>query len=69
MINQIIFKKIAYNTCIHIDTFKIKQNFYHTNINNQSNYVLKKKNVIRHILKFLSKFNTTYNHFFSSNFQ
>ena len=28
------FKKIACNTCIRIDTFKIKYNFYHKNINN-----------------------------------
>ena len=44
MISQII-KKIACNTCIRIDTFKIKYNFYHKNINNQSNYYfLSKRN-------------------------
>ena len=38
-------KKKACNTCIRIDTFKIKYNFYHKNINNQSNYFVKKVNV------------------------
>ena len=33
-ISQIIKKKIACNTCIYIDTFKIKHNFNHKNINN-----------------------------------
>ena len=56
-------------TCIHMDTFKIKHNFYHKNINNQSNYFFEKVNIISHILKFLLKVNTTYDHFFSSNFQ
>ena len=34
--NQIIKKKEeeACNTCIRIDIFKIKHNFYHKNINN-----------------------------------
>ena len=43
-----------------MDTFKIKYNFYHKNINNYSNYFLKKVYVISHILKFLPKFNTTF---------
>ena len=67
MISQIIFKNIYIlcNTYIHINTFKIKHNFYHKNINNQSIFFLKKKtDIITHILKFLPKFNTTYDHFF-----
>ena len=32
--NQIIKKKKACNTCIRMDIFKIKHNFYHKNINN-----------------------------------
>ena len=32
--------------CKCMDAFKIKQNFYYKNINNQSNYYLKKKHVI-----------------------
>ena len=60
-----IIKKIACNTCIRIDTFKIKYNFYHKNINNQLNYFFLKVNIINHILKFLHKFNsTTYDNFF-----
>ena len=43
---------------------KIKHNFYYKNINNQSNYYFFSKNIISHILKFLPKFNTTYDHFF-----
>ena len=38
----LIFNKIACNTYIHIDTFKIKHNFYYKNINNYSNILLKK---------------------------
>ena len=30
--------------------------------------IIFKVNIISHILKFLPKFNTTYGHFFSSNF-
>ena len=29
-----LLKKKAYNTCIRINTFKIKHNFYHKNIEN-----------------------------------
>ena len=39
------------HSLIHIGTFKI-------------NFFFLKINVISHILKFLSKFNTTYDHFF-----
>ena len=53
--NQIIKKKKACNTCIRMDIFKIKHNFYHKNINNQSNYLFEKENIISHILKFLPK--------------
>ena len=52
------------DTCIHINTFKIKHNFYHKNVNNQLNYYFFKVNIISYILKFLSKFSTTYNLFF-----
>ena len=48
---------------IRVDTFKIKQNFYHK-IYIISQIIFKKVNVIRHILKFLTKFNTTYDFFF-----
>ena len=34
IISQIIRKKITCNTCIRINTFKIKHNFYYKNINN-----------------------------------
>jgi len=34
IVSQIIKKKIACNTYICIDTFKIKHNFYHKIINN-----------------------------------
>ena len=61
---KLIFFK-AYNTCIGMDTFKIKHNFCHKNINNYWNYFFK-VNVISHILKFLPKFNTTYDNFFSN---
>ena len=49
-----------------MNTFKIKHNFYHKNINNYSNnyFFLEKVNIISHILKLLPKFNTTYDHFF-----
>ena len=47
-----------------MDTFKIKHNFYHKNINNYSNYFFEKVNVISHILKFLPKFNITYDDLF-----
>ena len=47
-----------------MDTFKIKQNFYHKNINNQLNAFFFKVNIISYILKFLSKFNTTCDYFF-----
>ena len=55
--NQIIKKKKkkACNRCICMDIFKIKHNFYHKNINNQSNYLFEKENIISHILKFLPK--------------
>ena len=53
---------------IHIDTFKIKHNFYHK-IYIISQITIFKVNVISHILKFLSKFNTTYDHFFFLIFQ
>ena len=46
-----------------INTFKIKQNFYHKNINNLSNLFFKVK-VINYILKFLPKFNDNYDNFF-----
>ena len=49
------------NIYIYIYTLKIK---HHKNINNQSNYLKKKVNVISHILNFLLKFNTTYDFFF-----
>ena len=48
---------------IRVDTFKIKQNFYHK-IYIISQIIFNKVNVIRHILKFLTKFNTTYDYFF-----
>ena len=44
IIIHIIIKKKACNTRICIDTFKIKHNFYHTNINNYSNYFFSKRN-------------------------
>ena len=50
-----------------MDTFKIKHNFYHKNINNWSIFFLK-VNIIGHILKLLPKFNTTYDDYFFSNF-
>ena len=46
-----------------MDTFKIKHKFYYKNINNQLNF-FSKVNIIGHILKFLPKFNTTYDNFF-----
>ena len=48
---------------IRVDTFKIKQNFYHK-IYIISQIIFKKINIISHILKFLPKFNTIDNHFF-----
>ena len=51
------------HSCIHIDTFKIKQNFYHK-ILIISQIIFFKVNIISHILKFLPKFSTTYDHFF-----
>ena len=48
--------------CICRGTFKIKHNFYKKNINNLSIFYYN-VNVISHILKFLPKFNTTYDHF------
>ena len=47
---------------MHIGTFKIKHNFYHKNINNYSIFL--KVNVISHILKFLPKINTIYDHLY-----
>ena len=51
------------HSCICIDTFKIKHNFYHK-ILIISQIIFLKVNIISHILKFLPKFNATYDHFF-----
>ena len=51
------------HSCICIDTFKIKHNFYHK-ILIISQIIFLKVNIISHILKFLPKFNTTDDHFF-----
>ena len=48
---------------IRVDTFKIKQNFYHK-IYIISQIIFKKINIISHILKFLPRFSITYDHFF-----
>ena len=50
--------KLACNTCKCVVAFKIKHNFYYKNINNYSNYFLKKAcNVCIHMDTFKIKHN------------
>ena len=65
LINYALYKHQYVNSCIHINTFKNRHIFLIIKV-----YIilikLLKINIIKCILKFFPKFNTTCNHFYSN---